>query len=863
MSFLMAKTDAEISARTSETQWVPIIFNDHNIQAAEGSNNNSVPRKQDNNMIIVENVRAVQEIRENGRSFFSKAPVLLEPTGPVSYMPIQTRNRHVQGNTNNQLAILHTEITNPGTQTEGQSSQMAKNEGTGGIPKKRLRLEGGLEDREGRGGGIAVMWKNSLKCQIMNYSLNHVDIEVIDDSRGMWRLTGFYGFPEGGRRRESWNFLRHLASTSQLPWCIIGDFNDILSSDEKKGRTDRPDWLINGFRDAVVDAGLIDIELVGYPFTWFKSLGTERAVEEKLDRAMANIEWCNLFTHAALECLTTTASDHYPLHLSWVQRDTDNRPPKKFKFENSWLLEPNFKQFMHQTWNSAEGPLVTQKLNNCATSLTKWSAANCQKTRKEIEKYRRKLEVTPLYASVRDDKLVWKLEQDGFYSVRSAYKQCVNDAGYQDRHGVAGQWNNIWHAKIPPKVKNLIWRIGRDVLPTRKKLNSRGVQCPMHCVVCNDGDEDSTHVLFSCTRSIQCWQQAGLWAHISTGLGANNNIAENLFSILHRLNKDQQELFCVLVWSIWKRRNNKVWEDVTDSDQTVVERAKHLITSWRSAQQIRQSAHITQPSPQQTVWTKPRHGRYKCNVDASFSLDRNKVGIGMCLRDDHGRFVAARTEWIEPIVDVEIGEAIGLLYALKWVEGMQLYDTDFEMDCKKIVDSLHSKRTYLSDLGAILMDCRNILASNLVNSDVKFIRRQANEVAHRLAGAATSLASFHNFITIPSSHSNNDDYNTTRKIENGDSQFEALVSELPPLLSILTVTTAFIEPPLLSVNFDGFVCIAAAIMNRTCILIRGRNLISNFFNQNNKRNSQLFIPRFEFHRSKSLNLRFSLTSFIP
>ncbi|PNX88188.1 hypothetical protein L195_g044290, partial [Trifolium pratense] len=209
----------------------------------------------------------------------------------------------------------------------------------------------------------------------------------------MWRLTGFYGFPEGGRRRDSWNFLRHLASTSQLPWCIIGDFNDILSSDEKRGRNDRPDWLINGFRDAVVDAGLIDIELVGYPFTWFKSLGTERAVEEKLDRAMANIEWCNLFTHAALECLTTTASDHYPLHLSWVQRDTDNRSPKKFKFENSWLLEPNFTQFMHQTWNSAEGTLLTQKLNSCATSLTKWSAANCQQTRKEIERYRRKLEV--------------------------------------------------------------------------------------------------------------------------------------------------------------------------------------------------------------------------------------------------------------------------------------------------------------------------------------------------------------------------------------------------------------------------------------------------------------------------------------
>ncbi|PNX56452.1 cytochrome p450 [Trifolium pratense] len=126
-----------------------------------------------------------------------------------------------------------------------------------------------------------------------------------------------------------------------------------------------------------------------------------------------------------------------------------------------------------------------------------------------------------------------------------------------------------------------------------------------------------------------------------------------------------------------------MWENVIDSDQTVVERAKHLITSWRNAQQIRQSVNITQPSPQQTVWTKPRHGRYKCNVDASFLLDRNKVGLGMCLRDDHGRFVAARTKWIEHIVNVKIGEAIGLLHALMWVEEMQLYDTDFEMELQK------------------------------------------------------------------------------------------------------------------------------------------------------------------------------------
>jgi hypothetical protein len=71
------------------------------------------------------------------------------------------------------------------------------------------------------------------------------------------------------------------------------------------------------------------------------------------------------------------------------------------------------------------------------------------------------------------------------------------------------------------------------------------------------------------------------------------------------------------------------------------------------------------------------------------------------------------------------------------------------MDCKRIVDGLYSKKSYRSDLGAILNDCRTIFASSFVNSYDKFIRKQANKVAHRLAGAATSLTSFHNFIDIP------------------------------------------------------------------------------------------------------------------
>ncbi|MCI26034.1 endonuclease/exonuclease/phosphatase family protein [Trifolium medium] len=67
----------------------------------------------------------------------------------------------------------------------------------------------------------------------------------------------------------------------------MGDFNDILSNDEKKSRVDHPPWRIRGFREAIQECNLVDIPLQGYPFTWIWRRGEPDMVEEKLDRALA------------------------------------------------------------------------------------------------------------------------------------------------------------------------------------------------------------------------------------------------------------------------------------------------------------------------------------------------------------------------------------------------------------------------------------------------------------------------------------------------------------------------------------------------------------------------------------------------
>jgi hypothetical protein len=101
--------------------------------------------------------------------------------------------------------------------------------------------------RSSRGRGFALFWRNTVNCSIVNYSANHISAKIEEVSRRAWIFTGFYGYPETARRRDSWNFIRGLARQISLPWCLMGDFNDILHADEKKGRTTRQIGLLGVF----------------------------------------------------------------------------------------------------------------------------------------------------------------------------------------------------------------------------------------------------------------------------------------------------------------------------------------------------------------------------------------------------------------------------------------------------------------------------------------------------------------------------------------------------------------------------------------------------------------------------------------
>ena len=117
-------------------------------------------------------------------------------------------------------------------------------------------------------------------------------------------------------------------------------------------------------------------------------------------------------------------------------------------------------------------------------------------------------------------------------------------------------------------------------------------------------------------------------------------------------------------------------------------------------------------------------GRYKYNNDVSFSKHPNKVRIDMCIKDEHGAFVFAKTDWFSLIREVHIGEALGLLSTLDWVHKLNFRPIDFEMGTKIMVDSFLSPQHDIIEFGIVIQNCKTLFRQYYENSTIKFIRRQ-------------------------------------------------------------------------------------------------------------------------------------------
>ncbi|RYR73041.1 hypothetical protein Ahy_A02g007312 [Arachis hypogaea] len=154
------------------------------------------------------------------------------------------------------------------------------------------------------------------------------------------------------------------------PQAFFGDFNDVLSQDEKVGIHPQPRIYLETFRR--IDNGLIDVDLKGSKFTWFSNLRNNIITREKLDRVMVNWKWMQIYHNAILKATLTVSSNHCTLIL-------ETQPlvqiKKEFRFEAVWAEHEECKEVIKWSWNLDDGNRscwnqFVRKRNRCKRELT-------------------------------------------------------------------------------------------------------------------------------------------------------------------------------------------------------------------------------------------------------------------------------------------------------------------------------------------------------------------------------------------------------------------------------------------------------------------------------------------------------------
>ncbi|WOG99649.1 hypothetical protein DCAR_0519003 [Daucus carota subsp. sativus] len=228
-------------------------------------------------------------------------------------------------------------------------------------------------DAVGHGGGVALLWKNEGGITIVNSCSNFIDFEVTHEQIGRWRYTGYYRIPDRSKRREAWSMIKNLAADSMLPWCIIGDFNDLMTEDEKKGEQCHPRALLNGFSETIMECNLIDLGFTGDKFTWERGRGTDKWILERLDRGLETAAWSGLFPHAEIKVYEVSTSDHMPF--------------KCFRFENMWIQEKECRNIVQECWRDEDNSDIMRKMAKCSARLEEWGGGMIRDLKNKISNY--------------------------------------------------------------------------------------------------------------------------------------------------------------------------------------------------------------------------------------------------------------------------------------------------------------------------------------------------------------------------------------------------------------------------------------------------------------------------------------------
>ena len=275
----------------------------------------------------------------------------------------------------------------------------------------------------GRSGGLALLYMNDSGVKIVFSNDRMIDVEAQIEGHKVY-ITFVYGDPVVEYREYVWERLTRMRTTRSGAWMMIGDFNEITSNAEKKGGRKRAETSFLPFKTMLTNCGMIEFPSKGNTMSWAGRRKNGR-IQCRLDRAVGNEDWHNIFSHTDVEYLLRWGSDHRPVLAKIKSRET--RPRRNFKFDKRWFGKQGFYETVKGGWgrntHHQHGDFV-EKIYRCRKAISAWKRSNPSNNEKVIELLKAKLDQAQnedslsteeeleikwqLCAAYREEKIFWR-----------------------------------------------------------------------------------------------------------------------------------------------------------------------------------------------------------------------------------------------------------------------------------------------------------------------------------------------------------------------------------------------------------------------------------------------------------------------
>jgi hypothetical protein len=228
----------------------------------------------------------------------------------------------------------------------------------------------------GSRGGLFVTWKLGFSSELLCLDQNHISCMVVSDpSPCSWLISCVYAPHTMQERNIFWANLTSLGSSFGGPWLLLGDFNAILSSVDKRGGRSFGSTSHFDFVDFVHSNALVDLGFVGNKFSWSNHRHGRNNIRERLDHGLANQGWVHLYPNFLVNHLLAANSDHCLVLLS--TNGTYRNIPKPFSFEAFWTRDQSSHGVVVGAWLAdVEGSpafSLSRKWNKTKEALKFWN----------------------------------------------------------------------------------------------------------------------------------------------------------------------------------------------------------------------------------------------------------------------------------------------------------------------------------------------------------------------------------------------------------------------------------------------------------------------------------------------------------